>query len=324
MAHDHFQAGDDPAPAVAAGIVAEAQERLRQHRQHADDEVVAQHRRLEAQVRRRSLIGAICAAAMLAPAVVGVRWLGLPLGALIGVLLLHGPLHRLRLGWVLLAITGVTLLAGLPFIRAEHGARLVILGVPFGLLGLAALPLALRWIAAPIPGADRPRPDGDIGLIRRFAQPAELLARSDARQAVTTVNTAMSELKHRASFIMVVVLGMALAWLLHPLGNLAVNAGHDLAGGIGTANEAARMQSLLALVGGLAAAWIVHSEMAVPLASLVYGLGVGGVQVAAIVSGLSAFTVWTSIWVWAAWIVAGGVLALIAEHRDVATPQRVT
>jgi hypothetical protein len=324
MAHDHFQAGDDAAPAVAAGIVAEAQERLRLHRRHADDEVVAQHRRLEAQVRRRSLVGAICAAAMLAPAVVGVRWLGLPLGALIGVLLLHGPLRRLHVGWVLLAITVIALAAGLPFIKAEADARPIVLGIGFGLLGLAALPLALRWIAAPIPDADRPRPDGDIGLVRRFAQPMELLARSDARRAVTTVNSAMSELKHRSSFILVVVLGMALAWLLHPLGNLATDTGHGLAGGIGTANEAARMQSLLALVGGLAAAWIVRSEMAVPLASLVYGLGVGGVQVAAIVSGMSAFTVWTSIWVWGAWIVAGGVLALIAEHRDVATPQRVT
>lgn len=324
MAHDHFQPSEGSGQGVAAGIVAEAQERLRQYRQRADEAVVVQHRRVAAQVRRRSLIGAVCAAAMLAPAVVGERWLGLPLGALLGALLVYGPLRRLPLAWILAIVAGTMVLAGLPFVRLDADRWLLTsLGMILGILALMTLHLALRWIAAPITAAvAERRPDGDIGLVGGFTPPEELVARADAGQAVSAINGAVSELQHRSSFILVVVVGMALTWLLHPLGNIASGGGWE--GGIGAASEAARMQSLLALIAGLASAWIARSEMPVPLAMLAYGLGVGGTQIAAILCGFSAFTVWTSIWIWGAWIVAGGGLALLAEHRDEAVPKRVT
>jgi hypothetical protein len=321
MANDHFQAGDGSGPPIADSIFSEAQNRLRQHRQQADEAVAADQQRLALRIRRRSLISALCAAAMITPAVVGVRWLGLPLGMLIGTLFIQLH-HRQYRSYVIVAIgVGIALLGSLPFLAQDKTVPTA-LGISIGLLGLMGLFHAITWIAAPATALDHQHPTGALAPLGRFTPPTQLVTHGKATQAVALHNFAVGELKHRSSLILVVLLGMAAAWSLHPLCTIAGGDG-GWSGGIGSDPAPARIQSLLALVGGVAAVVISRTELAVPLGMLVYGLGVSGIQILAIFTGLCSFTAWTSLWVWLAWICTGG-LAMLTEHRHVAVPQRVT
>jgi len=318
------------AAAVAAAVFAAAEASRLAHRQRVDGAVRLDHLAERLRLERSVLIWAVVQTAIIGWGIwtLGGAVAGAGLGLLAGWLARRAtPLPAM-----LAALAGLALIGLVPMLRVALGGRPTNDGTeppltfPVLLPPLALLVWWWWWLLRQ--GRDQALlavPVVATSLLRSGTVPSVLVVHGEHVRQVAVANDCVAAMVRLRKHGGVVGAGMLWIWLTAWLQWFTLGGGGPgpLAGLAGMSGEQPDLsRTLLALVGGAGAWLVVRLGGGAVTGMLGYGLPValaGGVLVA---MGLAGFQPLLGFWVWAAWVVSGGMLGLAVAQADVAVRQR--
>jgi hypothetical protein len=300
---------EDPV-AQAIDFVAECRESLLAYRRRVDEAVRARHVALAMTHHREARLWAVAglilvlapAAGPLPAAVYGIwAWCCLPFASR-----RTWPAWRLHIALSLPAIA----VAMISLATAGGGSILA------ALLALVALacPHLHAWLIAPLPdpaqAAGAPA-TGDLGRDAADTDPATLARLHNQRLATEALNCRVHALRLRLTTARTAAAGAAIAVIGLIVGGLA--------GQMGALTSVGVVAQVVA--GSVIGGWIGSERPGSAAGMAAFGLGLTAMHFLLLASGHAGFQLFTAMWAWGGWAVAGGLLGLAMEVESDAVPQ---
>lgn len=300
-----------PSPFDANG---ERARNLEAHRRKADAQVRAEHLRIATAHLREARLWA-AAAAVLAVAVTIHPVAGAVAGVASWFLFRPGLIWRLPDLALPLAFAGLAILAvGSAMIRA-HGAERIALAILA--VCVAAPPWIHRWLIAPMPWPEvalGTEASGRAMRERVRTSAAELIDHAAHQRSVTSVNDRIKAIVTRLTAARCAAGGAWLAVVGMVFASVQGQAGRDTAAGY----------VVMILVGTMIGWSVGWRRPGTVWSMLAMGIGLSGTHILLLIGNLAGFQIFTAMWVWLGWTVAGGLLGMAMETEDDAVAQRTS